>query len=118
MRDDQHRALPFAQRLLQPGDAFRIEERWPTALSKGGQRSASSAISMRRSISQPSAASIFSCNSACSARRVFISSSLISSANLSEISLKRCIWTFSSVNASMTFSPTDLSGLRCGSCGR
>ena len=93
-------------------------ERFCTPASAGGQRNASIAISMVRSSSQPSTASICSCNSPCSASSVFISSSSMGSPNFPEISLNRSKRSFTPPKPSVTFSPTVFAGSNSGSCSR
>ena len=89
-----------------------------TSASQGGRRSESAAISKVRSISQPPQASIASCSLPCSASRSFISSSVMGSANLSLMALKRCNSSIVSPMPSSTLPRTSLSELSRGSWGK
>ena len=85
----QHVGLREQQPRTAPRAVARRRRGSMTSASPGGQRSASMAVSSMRSRFQPSAASIWSCTSPCSASSVFISSSDIGSANFMDSSVKR-----------------------------
>ena len=106
------RSWQSATRRFSPPDNF------VTSASPAGTRNASIAISALRSRSQPSMASISSCNSACSAMTAFISSSVISSANLALTSLKRSTSSFARPMPANTLPATSNDGSSSGSCGR
>ena len=109
----------FASRRRQRATRRRSPpESLETSESLGGQRRASIAISRVRSRSQPLAASMRSCSSPCSARSSVISSSVIGSANLPLISLKRARSSTIEPQPSITLPRTSFSGLSCGSCSR
>ena len=97
---------------------FSPPESVSTFASAGGSRNASIAMSSVRSISQALAASMRSCSAACLSRRTVISSSLIGSANFSEISSNRVRSARVSASASSTLPRTSLVGSSNGSCGR
>ena len=89
-----------------------------TSAPPSGTRNASIAISALRSRSQASIASIFSCNSACSAMTSFISSSVSSSAKRADTSLKRSTNSLASPMPDITLPWTSMLGSNSGSCAR
>ena len=105
-------SLHNATRLRSPPDSF------VTSAPPSGTRSASIAISAFRSKSQPSIASIFSCKSACSAIRLFISSSFISSAKRALTSLNRSTSCLASPIPDSTLPATSMLESSSGSCAR
>jgi hypothetical protein len=97
---------------------FSPPDRFSTAASQGGRRSASAATSSLRSRSQAPAASIFSCSSACSASRSFISSSDMGSANFMLTSLNWFSSDLVSATPSSTLARTSRLLSSSGSCAR
>ena len=97
---------------------FSPPERVVTSASGSGTRKASIAIWALRSRSQPSAASICSCNSACSLIRSFISSSVSSSAKRALTSLNLSTSNFALPRPDNTLPATSSFGSNSGSCAK
>ena len=93
-------------------------ESFVTSAAPSGTRKASIAISALRSRSQASIASIFSCNSACSAMTSFISSSVSSSAKRADTSLKRSTNSLASPMPDITLPCTSRDASSSGSWAR
>ena len=89
-----------------------------TSASPGGKRSASIAISSVRSRSQPCAASMASCNLACSSSSLSVSSGAMSSPKRKFTSSKRVSNFLVPATASSTLPSTLLVASSCGSCER